>query len=284
MISRRPPLARLLHVSDLHFGSPGVGERAEALLDAIRALAPDAVAVSGDLTRRATPAEFRAVRAFLDRIDAPTVVVPGNHDVPLAPWLRFRDRHARFVAHVGPDLAPYHLDGALAVAGIDTTRAFAIDGGRARRRAMASLVERFGAAPPRAYRVVVAHHPFTRQPGRRLALVAQRSGRALRAFDALAVDAVLTGHRHESVVTRATDVVRGARRPYLLLQAGTATTHRGRRSERGRSTFLCLDVGDREVRCARHAFDERDGFLEDRVEVHPRTGAGSRWGATPSVD
>jgi 3',5'-cyclic AMP phosphodiesterase CpdA len=271
MVSRRTPSAsRLVHISDLHFGSPGVDGRAKELLEALDRLRPDVVAVSGDLTRSAAPGEFRAVRAFLDGIEAPLVVVPGNHDVPIAPWIRFHRRHARFLEHVSPDLTPFYEDGALAVAGIDTTRSFGIDGGRARRRAMRSLAARFRDVPARAFRVVVAHHPFTRPPGRPLAVVAQKSRRALRTFDALAVDAVLTGHRHESVVVCSTEVVPGAGRPYLLAQAGTATTLRGRRTERGRNSFLVLDVGSRFVRWARHSHDEDVGFVEDRAEIHPR--------------
>jgi 3',5'-cyclic AMP phosphodiesterase CpdA len=41
--------ARILHISDLHFGPPFVPVVAEALLQSIPSLAPDAVDVSGDL-------------------------------------------------------------------------------------------------------------------------------------------------------------------------------------------------------------------------------------------
>ena len=46
---------------------------------------PDAVVLSGDLTQRAKPAQFRAARAGSSpRIaGAGRLVVPGNHDVPL---------------------------------------------------------------------------------------------------------------------------------------------------------------------------------------------------------
>ena len=261
---------RIVHVSDLHFGSPGVEERVEPLVAAIVALAPTVVAVSGDVTRRATRDEFRAVRAFLDRLRVPVVVVPGNHDVPLAPWVRFRRRHERFLAHVLDDLHPFFTDGTIAVAGIDTTRSFGIDGGRARRRTLASLATRFDDVPSGTFRVVVAHHPFTRQPGRRFTIVAQKSRRALDAFDDLAVDAVLTGHRHESIVVRATDVVAGAPRPYLLAQAGTATTYRGRRTEKGKNSFLVLDVWPGHVVCGRHALDDAGAFVLETTDIHAR--------------
>jgi len=263
---------RIVHVSDLHFGSPGVAERVGPLLAAVAALEPTIVAVSGDITRRAAPAEFRQARDFLDRLGVPFVVVPGNHDVPLAPWIRFRRRHARFLAHVVDHLDPFFTDGDVAVAGIDTSRSFAIDGGRARRRALASLGARFRDVPSDAFRVVVAHHPFTRPPGQRMAVVAQKSRRALRAFDALFVDAVLTGHRHESVVTRSSVVVGGASRSYLLVQAGTATTARGRRTERDMNSFLVLDVERADVTCSRHVLHDDGHFRLDRTEAHPRAG------------
>ena len=45
---------------------------------------PDLVVMSGDLTQRARRAQFQAARAFVDRLGAtPTLVVPGNHDIPL---------------------------------------------------------------------------------------------------------------------------------------------------------------------------------------------------------
>src|SRR5207253_1287181 len=72
----------IVHLSDVHFGRVDAAIVAP-LVDTIRAIAPDLVAVSGDLTQRARRAQFRAARAFLDRLPVPQLVVPGNHDVPL---------------------------------------------------------------------------------------------------------------------------------------------------------------------------------------------------------
>jgi 3',5'-cyclic AMP phosphodiesterase CpdA len=59
------------------------------LLEDLARFAPDAVAVTGDLTHFALPAEFSAGRAFLQRLGSPerVLLVPGNHDalVPV-PW------------------------------------------------------------------------------------------------------------------------------------------------------------------------------------------------------
>ena len=73
----------VLHVSDLHFGRPASSERLTSLRELIVEIAPDAVAISGDLTQRCTKKEFEQAREYLDKIGqvAPYVVIPGNHDI-----------------------------------------------------------------------------------------------------------------------------------------------------------------------------------------------------------
>jgi 3',5'-cyclic AMP phosphodiesterase CpdA len=72
----------LIHLSDLHFArlDPVV---VAPLCAAIESASPDLIAISGDFTQRATQSEFAAARAFLDKLHAPKLLVPGNPDVPL---------------------------------------------------------------------------------------------------------------------------------------------------------------------------------------------------------
>jgi predicted phosphodiesterase len=91
----------LLQISDTHFGT----EQAP-VVEALTALAhqqrPDVVVLSGDITQRARPAQFRAARAFTDRLGAPVLAVPGNHDIPLFDlWTRLRSPYARYSAAFG---------------------------------------------------------------------------------------------------------------------------------------------------------------------------------------
>lgn len=79
--------------------------------------APDAVLVTGDLTEHSDDAEYDQVRELLASLDAPLLVLPGNHDDPAA--LR---RH--FVVP-GADSGPvqYAADlGGLRLVVVDTTR------------------------------------------------------------------------------------------------------------------------------------------------------------------
>ncbi len=87
-------MRRIAHISDLHFHltDPAV---VEALVAELNTGPPDLVAVSGDLTMRARSREFRAARAFIDRLRAPVLAVPGNHDIT-SYWL-----HERFLDPLG---------------------------------------------------------------------------------------------------------------------------------------------------------------------------------------
>ena len=82
-------MSRLIHLSDLHFGKDRP-DLLTPLLESVNAFDPDLVIISGDLTQRAREKEYRAARAFIDRINAPVLSVPGNHDIPLhRPFTRF---------------------------------------------------------------------------------------------------------------------------------------------------------------------------------------------------
>ena len=109
----------ILHFSDIHFGGPQAPNWAEAILAQIEAIKPTVVAVSGDLTQRARTSQFREARAFLNRINAPLIVVPGNHDVPL--WNvvdRFFSPLEKYKRWITSDLNPVYEDDELLVMGL----------------------------------------------------------------------------------------------------------------------------------------------------------------------
>ena len=113
----------VVHLSDLHFGRI---DRAlvEPLRQAVVDAKPDLVAISGDFTQRARRAQFADARAFIDSLNTRTLVVPGNHDIPLydfaerltAPLRRYRD-------YISADLEPEYIDEEMIVIGVNTARA-----------------------------------------------------------------------------------------------------------------------------------------------------------------
>ena len=188
-------MKRLLHLSDLHFGR----ERPDLvapLLDAIAALAPDLVAVSGDLTQRARDREFQAARAFLDAVPAPILVVPGNHDVPLhlpmrrvlVPWRGWR-------RWIGTELEPTVSDADTTVVGVNTVDPLSWQTGRLSRRRLARACERLGTASGPSLRVVVAHHPLVHPEGSDKTPIPGADA-ALRQLTGCGMDLILSGHLH----------------------------------------------------------------------------------------
>ncbi|MFY9874471.1 MAG: metallophosphoesterase, partial [Rhodomicrobium sp.] len=109
--------------ADLHFGSvpEGLAEELRALIDGQK---PDVVVIAGDLTLRARRREFEQAKVWLSAFEAPTLVLPGNHDLPYFNLVqRFRNPFHRYRhAANGTGLMPVieREDGM--VLGLNTTR------------------------------------------------------------------------------------------------------------------------------------------------------------------
>jgi 3',5'-cyclic AMP phosphodiesterase CpdA len=219
----------IAHLSDLHFGreDPAV---VEALVRELQEKRPSLVAVSGDLTQRARGGQFRAARAFLDRLPGPTVVVPGNHDIPLfnvlARWLSPLGGYRR---HIADDPEPFFHDEVIAVMGVNTARPGKWSDGRLSRRQIERIRDSFGPIPERVFKVVVTHHPFMPAPGGREHALVERGIEALEAAERCGVDLLLAGHLHMSFSTDVRSHYLSIRRSMLVAQAGTSTSvrHRG---------------------------------------------------------
>ena len=111
---------RLVQISDTHFGTEQLPV-AKALAALAHQLQPDLLVLSGDITQRARPGQFRAARAFMDSLDAPMLAIPGNHDIPLFNlWARWRTPYAHHAAAFGDDLPADGFDAAFVAESLDT--------------------------------------------------------------------------------------------------------------------------------------------------------------------
>ncbi len=261
----------IVHFSDIHFGGPQAPNRAEAILEEIERRRPTVVAVSGDLTQRARTDQFRQAREFLDRISAPLVVVPGNHDVPL--W----DIYSRFVSPLGkykrwitPDLNPLFIDPELVVMGLDTTRSFTIKGGEIEGKDLGAVKARICELGDGLCRVLVAHHPLGPTPGQDED-IAGGARRALRFFAECGVDMVLTGHAHESHTASSKEVHPETGRGILLVQAGTLASLRGRGKEQLKNSYNLIEISAAEITVTSHVYSDEPGrFIADVTTTSPR--------------
>jgi 3',5'-cyclic AMP phosphodiesterase CpdA len=206
----------IVHLSDLHFGGKADLAQAEALEALIPGLAPAAVVISGDISQRARHGEFQRALRFVQgcRAVAPTLVVPGNHDVAwwASPFgLRGEGpKYAKYRRYFGETLGPVlSLPDAVIVGTVSANglaagsvtwnpRDLTVKGHLPRRE-----LERAGAVfsgeDPAKLRVVVLHHNVLR--GR----ISNRWGLAhpydaQRGLAAIGTDLVLCGHDHEEAV------------------------------------------------------------------------------------
>lgn len=221
-------MRKIVHLSDLHFGR--VDERVvRPLAEAVRDLKPSLVVVSGDLTQRARAHQFQEARAFLDSLPKPQVVVPGNHDVPLWDALaRFTQPLEKFRRYISDDLEPFYEDGEMAVAGVNTARSWTRKYGRVNERQVARLRERLCGYRDEVFKVVVTHHPFDLPPGHDEREIVGRARMAMEALAACGVDILLAGHLHLSHTGHTAERYRISGHSALCVQAGTATSTRGR--------------------------------------------------------
>jgi 3',5'-cyclic AMP phosphodiesterase CpdA len=250
----------IVHLSDLHFGR--VDERLLKPLAALVAkLQPDLVAISGDLTQRAKPEQFAAARAWLDTLPAPKVVVPGNHDVPLyRVWERLASPLGNFRKFIDGDLEPEFVDEEIAVIGINSARALTFKGGRVNVAQLERLRARLQPLPASLTKIVVTHHPFTLPAGANEDDIVGRASLAMEVFHELGVDLLLSGHMHSSLASNTAERYPIEGYAALVVQAGTATSMRGRGE---RNSFNVLRIDGEQVEVERH------GWGEEHLDYQP---------------
>ncbi len=263
-------MATLLQLSDVHFGPKHQADRAAALLELVERERPGLVVLSGDLTQRAKVAQFRAARQFVDRLAAPTVFVPGNHDVPLwRLWERLLVPFGAWRRGFGPELVRDHGDPDWAVVGINTAHAWTTKHGRIERRDIRRLAGRFARLPEQALRVVVVHHPLVTGPEFSDEPAAVRGRQLLAAAHDCGVELVLGGHLHHAFEVPAERSLPGG--GPLVVQCGTSSSSRGRHPEIGRNSINWITADEAQIVVERRLWQEGTARFEvEHVGRFPR--------------
>lgn len=217
--------ARLMHLSDLHFGAhdPTVCAAVQRLAHWLNI---DVLVVSGDLTQRATRQQFAMAHDFIQSLGTQErVVLAGNHDLPLfAWWLRWGRAYDRFAAQFGAQLEPHRQVGPFTVLGVNTTRPWRHERGSLSAVQVQRVAAELLAAPNDAWRIVVSHHPLVARGEEDRTHRPHRSGEAVQRWREAGAHMLLSGHVHEPGLWEPL--------PGLWsLQAGTAVSLRLRKSQ-----------------------------------------------------
>lgn len=263
----------LVHLSDLHFGRDRP-ELLRPLLEAVNAAKPDLVAISGDLTQRATDEQFRAAAAFIEALAAPVLCVPGNHDVPLhnlvlrvvMPWRRYK-------RWIGRDLEPHYSDEEMIVVGANTVNPLAWQQGWFRSRSLERVKRAFDSAADgkgSQTRIVVAHHPMEHAPGERKELM-RGAERAVDYLSGCGADVILTGHLHTWRAEPFAEVA--GREVVLQIHAGTGLSTRMRGEV---NDFNLLRISGERIDVLRYAVSD-EALTYEVSEQRSFLGGGGRW-------
>jgi 3',5'-cyclic-AMP phosphodiesterase len=224
-------------MSDLHVGE-GLfrPELLTAAVEETNELAPDLVVVAGDLTMEGYRGEFERCRRFLDELACPHVVVAmGNHDARNVGYRHFEDV---FGARDSVTIVPFG-EGRAKVVAIDSTKPDLDEGeiGREHYGWLDAELRGWTDGP----RIVVIHHHLLAVPGTGRDVNNLRdAGDVMAILRELAVDLVLSGHRHVPYVWS----ISGVR----VVHSGTVSTLRVRGTMP--PSYNVIEIDDQEVRIA----------------------------------
>ncbi|HEY1015438.1 MAG TPA: metallophosphoesterase family protein [Herpetosiphonaceae bacterium] len=267
----------ILHLSDIHAGPPFNPEKARLVLEEAWRIKPTLVVLSGDLVQRADYRDqWLSARDFIAQLPQPTVAVMGNHDVPMHnPLARIFQPHRAFQRYISPILAPVWSNDDLVVAGVNTARSFVKDGGALSDRQLADLEATLDRYPDELCKIVIMHHHPVMPPGETRSVV-RNAAAARRTFDRARVELVLCGHTHASYIGNTLEFDPDLAQGTVIVQAGTATSRRGRRWYRGKNAFNVLAIEAERTVVTQHLYLEDAGrFMPVSQHRFPRRSAGA---------
>jgi 3',5'-cyclic AMP phosphodiesterase CpdA len=265
----------LLQISDTHFGT-----EQRPVVDALATLSlqqrPDLLVLSGDITQRARPSQFRAARAFIDGLVTPVLAIPGNHDIPLFnPIARLHHPYANHCAAFGHDLEPVHSSGDMLVICVNTTRWYRHQNGAVSAPQIERVATRLACADPGQLRVVVIHQPVAVPRAADEHNLLRGHAVAMRRWASAGGDLVMGGHIHLPYVLP----LSGLARPMWAVQAGTAVSWRVRDGMPNSVNLLRWgsDAPERSCMIERWDYAASSGaFVRTTVtEVHPASVSGT---------
>jgi 3',5'-cyclic AMP phosphodiesterase CpdA len=191
---------RLLHVSDLHVGSPEEFGIEPRLGELVERLAPELIVASGDLTHRGRPGQHERAAAFLRGFGLPLHVIPGNHDIPYTFPARFTHTFREFERH-WETTQPIYSSERLFVVGLNSVRAWRQQSGGIRQAQLEWAAARLDEAAPGALRVVTLHHHLVGAPWRSRKKPVARRNHVLGALVEAGAELILAGHIHQAAIS-----------------------------------------------------------------------------------
>jgi 3',5'-cyclic AMP phosphodiesterase CpdA len=194
----RTPL-RIVQISDIHCGEVSFEEGLmRSAVERINGLSPDVVIVAGDLTAAGYQWEYEEAAGWLNQLEAPRVIIPGNHDSRNVGYLHFREyfgeRFRKFRVAFEEERAERLRAAGITVVAVDSSEPD-LNEGQIGREHYDWIAKQFD--EPDDIKIFVLHHHLVAVPGTgRERNTINDAGDVLALLAGLDIDIVLSGHKH----------------------------------------------------------------------------------------
>ncbi|MEJ6654705.1 MAG: metallophosphoesterase [Pseudomonas sp.] len=268
-------MSRILHFSDLHFGTENT-DVMQALLHLAEQQQPDLYLLSGDITQRARRSQFAAAHTFIQRLPAkPLLAVPGNHDLPLFNLpLRMLNPYGNYRHVFGNELEPEFERDDLLVIGVNSTRPSRHKDGEVSDEQIHRVAQRLKQARPGQLRLVMLHHPVRAVEESDVSNLLIGRERAVPTWVDAGADLLLAGHIHLPYVVPLTG---SSDRSAWAIQAGTGISQRVRGNIPNSINLIEYDAEGGQPRCHVTRWDyahESKRFVAGKTTLLPLGRAG----------
>lgn len=256
-------MTTLIHLSDLHFGPKHNSRLDDLILDDIRAAKPDLIILSGDFTMRAVVSEYEQARDFIQKLNAPVLTIPGNHDQPLsiaAAYERLSQPYKRYSEHIQKATNSTQTAPGLFVVGVNDNHPI-IPGGLWSGSLRRWIAQEMGGAPAGSARVLVTHHQIY-WDGKYRPFGIWFPSEKLNWLASLSVELILNGHTHVPLNVQTPQGI-------VIAQAGTAMS--GRIRQGYDNAYNCIEIRDETITVSVQIYDaQKDRFETRNQTTYPR--------------
>src|SRR6266536_2580569 len=215
---------RIAQLSDIHMGGPLSlpAETLEATLERVRAIDPDVVVLAGDLTTAGYEWEYEQAAAWIEQIEFPKVIIPGNHDSRNVGYVHFErffgERFSRYRREFDAERAERLRSTGFTVVSVDSSDPD-LNEGHIGREKYPWIREQFEWRED--IKIFAIHHHLVSIPGTgRERNIITDAGDLLAVLTQLDIDVILSGHKHVPFFWGLNGI--------LVCNSGTASTKRVR--------------------------------------------------------
>jgi Icc protein len=214
---------RIAQISDIHCGEISFDRRMmSSTIERINAMRPDLVVVAGDLTAAGYEWEFQESKRWIDQIEHPKIVVPGNHDSRNVGYVHFENLFGKRFKHFRQPFHPERAErlraSGFTVVAVDSSEPD-LNEGRVGREHYPWIKDQFNHDDD--IKIFVIHHHLVSIPGTgRERNIITDAGDVLAELTQLDIDVVVSGHKHVPYFWGINGM--------LVCNSGTASTRRVR--------------------------------------------------------